>query len=103
MRAVARGDRLASQLTLNLSSNDGLYDIRVSNRGNLDGALPERVTLAVTDCDAVDALIGYAVQQMPGQLSFTRLKDGRLPADAERPLGWARCTKIDQGGSNVYP
>ncbi|APC16787.1 hypothetical protein BLL42_13990 [Pseudomonas frederiksbergensis] len=103
LRAVARGDRLASQLKLNLSSNDGLYDIRVSNRGNLDGGLPERVTLAVTQCDAVDAVNGYAVHQTPGQLSFTRLQDGRLLADAERTLGWARCTKIDQGSSHVYP
>ncbi|MFJ2366755.1 DUF3142 domain-containing protein [Pseudomonas sp. NPDC087697] len=103
LRAVARGDRLASQLNLNLSNDDGLYDISVSNRGNLDGGLPERVTLAVTQCDAVDALNGYAVQQTPGQLSFTRLKDGRLPAEAKRTLGWARCTKIDQGSSYVYP
>lgn len=103
LRAVARGDRLASQLKLNLSNNDGLYDISVSNRGNLDGGLPERVTLAVTQCDAVDAVNGYAVQQTSGQLSFTRLKDGRLLADAERTLGWARCTKIDQGSSHVYP
>ncbi|EXF91740.1 hypothetical protein HK44_013085 [Pseudomonas fluorescens HK44] len=103
LRAVARGDRLASQLDLNLSSHDGLYDITVSNRGNLDGSLPERVTLAVSECDAVDALNGYAVKQTSGQLSFTRLQDGRLLADAERPLGWARCTKIDQGRSHVYP
>lgn len=103
LRAVARGDRLTSQLDLNLSSHDGLYDIAVSNRGNLDAGLPERVTLAVTECDAVDALNGYTVQQTPGQLSFTRLKDGRLPAEAERTLGWARCTKIDQGSAHVYP
>ncbi|MCU1748131.1 DUF3142 domain-containing protein [Pseudomonas sp. 6D_7.1_Bac1] len=103
LRAVSQGDRLESQLKLNLSDNDGLYDIAVSNRGNLDGGLPQRVTLAVTQCDAVDALNGYAVQQTPGQLSFTRLKDGRLPAEAERAIGWARCTKIDQGSSHVYP
>jgi Protein of unknown function (DUF3142) len=103
LRAVARGDRLASQLNLNLSSHDGLYDITVSNRGNLDGSLPERVTLAVTDCDTVDAVNGYAVKQTSGQLSFTRLQDGRLLADAERTLGWAHCTKIDQGSSHVYP
>jgi hypothetical protein len=103
LRAVAQGHRLESQLKLNLSDNDGLYDIAVSNRGNLDGGLPQRVTLAVTQCDAVDALNGYAVQQTPGQLSFTRLKDGRLPAEAKRAIGWARCTKIDQGGSHVYP
>ncbi len=103
LRAVARGDRLETRLNVNLSNKGGLYDIAVSNRGNLDGGLPERVTLAATDCDAVDALNGYAVQQMPGQLSFTRVKDGRLPAEAERTLGWARCTKIDQGGSHVYP
>ena len=101
--AVARGEQLRSRLALNLSSQQGLYDIVVRNDGNLDGTLPQRVTLAVSQCVAVDALNGYAVQQTPGQLSFSRLRDGRLPAGAERTLGWARCTQIDQGGSHVFP
>ncbi|MNQ28540.1 hypothetical protein D3C85_418340 [compost metagenome] len=101
--AVARGDRLQSELTLNLSSHDGLYDIVVSNTGNLDAALPERVTLPATQCDGFDALNGYTVQLTSGVLGFTRLKDGRLPAGAERTLGWARCVTIDQGGSHVFP
>lgn len=103
LSAVARGDRLQSELALNLSSHDGLYDIVVSNTGNLDAALPERVTLPATQCDGFDALNGYTVQLTSGVLGFTRLKDGRLPAGAERTLGWARCVTIDQGGSHVFP
>ncbi|WP_347902852.1 DUF3142 domain-containing protein [Pseudomonas purpurea] len=103
LRAVARGDALNSQLTLNLANTDGLYDIAVNNTGNLDSAWPERVTLAVSHCDGADAVGGYTLQQSPEQLTFTRLKEGRLPAGAARVVGWARCTFIDQGGSHVYP
>jgi hypothetical protein len=101
--AVARGDALSSQLSLQLSEQNGLYDIAVTNQGNLDSAWPERLTLAVQGCDGADALAGYALQQSPDLLTFTRLRDGRMPAGGQRAIGWARCTHIDQGGSNVHP
>ncbi|MCU1762813.1 DUF3142 domain-containing protein [Pseudomonas sp. 14P_8.1_Bac3] len=101
--AVARGDILDSRLTLTLSAQDSLYDISVSNQGNLDSAWPGRLTLVVRGCDGADALAGYALQQSPDLLTFTRLRDGRIPAGGQRAIGWARCTHIDQGGSNVHP
>jgi len=101
--AVARGDTLDSRLSVKLSAQDGLYDISVSNQGNLDSPWPERVTLAVQGCDGADALAGYALQQSPDLLTFTRLSAGRIVAGGQRAIGWARCTKIDQGGSNVHP
>jgi hypothetical protein len=101
--AVARGDALDSRLSVELSAQDGLYDISLRNQGNLDTAWPERVTLAVQGCEGVDALAGYALQQSPDLLTFTRLGDGRIAAGGQRAVGWARCTKIDQGGSNVHP
>jgi hypothetical protein len=101
--AVARGDALDSRLNLQLSEQGGLYDIAVSNQGNLDNAWPERLTLAVRGCDGADALAGYALQQSPDLLTFTRLRDGRIAAGGQRAIGWARCTHIDQGGSNVHP
>jgi hypothetical protein len=94
---------LDSRLSLKLSAQDGLYDISVSNPGNLDSAWPERVTLAVQGCDGADALAGYALQQSPDLLTFTRQREGRLPAGGQRGIGWARCAHIDQGGSNVHP
>jgi len=103
LRAVARGDALDSRLTLKLTAQDGLYDVSVSNQGNLDSAWPERLTLAVQGCEGADALAGYALQQSPDLLTFTRLRDGRIPAGGQRAIGWARCTNIDQGGSNVLP
>ncbi|MNR39678.1 hypothetical protein D3C85_1579080 [compost metagenome] len=103
MRAVARGDALDSRLTLELSANEGLYDISLGNQGNLDTAWPERVTLAVQGCDGADALAGYALQQSPDLLTFTRLSDGRIAAGGQRAIGWARCANIDQGASNVHP
>ncbi|KAB0499320.1 DUF3142 domain-containing protein [Pseudomonas lini] len=101
--AVARGDTLDSRVGLKLLAQDGLYDIGVSNQGNLDSAWPERLTLAVQGCDGADALAGYALQQRPDLLTFTRLREGRIPAGGQRAIGWARCATIDQGGSNVHP
>jgi hypothetical protein len=103
LRAVARGDALDSRLTLQLSAQGDLHDISVSNQGNLDAAWPERVTLAVRGCEGADALAGYALQQRPDLLTFTRLRDGRIPAAGQRAIGWARCMNIDQGASNVHP
>lgn len=103
LRAVAQGNALDSQLKLKLSSQDDLYDIGLSNQGNLDTAWPERVTLAVQGCEGADALAGYSLQQSPDLLTFTRLREGRIAAGGQRAIGWARCAKIDQGGSNVFP
>ncbi|ALQ00518.1 DUF3142 domain-containing protein [Pseudomonas brassicacearum] len=101
--AVARGDNLDSRLALQWEEQGGLYDIRLVNQGNLDSPWPQRLTLAVGACDGVDALAGYTLQQTPGLLTFTRIQEGRLAAGSQRAIGWARCTKIDQGGFNVYP
>ncbi|WP_160108443.1 DUF3142 domain-containing protein [Pseudomonas izuensis] len=103
LRAVARGDALDSRLALNLSAQQGLYDIGIRNEGNLDSAWPERLTLAVQGCEGADALAGYALQQTPDLLTFTRLREGRIAAGGQRAIGWARCAKIDQGESNVHP
>ncbi|MNU50923.1 hypothetical protein D3C71_399040 [compost metagenome] len=103
LRAVSRGDALDSRLALKLSADEGLYDIAITNEGNLDSAWPERLTLAVQDCEGADALAGYALQQSPDLLTFTRLREGRIAAGGQRAIGWARCAKIDQGASNVHP
>ena len=103
LRAVARGDQLVSQLGVTFSENDGLYDIKLDNPGNLDSAWPAQITLKAQRCEGADALAGYALQQGPDLLTFTRLHDGRLPAGGQRAIGWARCAHIDQGGSHVDP
>ncbi|MGE8065721.1 DUF3142 domain-containing protein [Pseudomonas sp. NPDC089569] len=103
LRAVARGDALGSRLELTLSSHQGLYDIGIVNQGNLDSPWPERLTLAAQDCEGADALAGYALQPGPNLLEFTRLQEGRIAAGQQRAIGWARCMKVDQGESNVYP
>lgn len=103
LRAVARGDALDSRLTLNLSAQEGLYDISVRNQGNLDSAWPERLTLAAQGCEGADALAGYTLQQTSDLLTFTRVRDGRIAAGGQRAIGWARCAHIDQGAWNVYP
>jgi hypothetical protein len=103
LRAVARGDQLNRRLGVTLSEHDGLYDIKLDNPGNLDSAWPARITLKAQGCEGADALAGYSLQQSPDLLTFTRLRDGRLPAGGQRAIGWARCAHIDQGGSHVDP
>ncbi|MGA8132776.1 MULTISPECIES: DUF3142 domain-containing protein [Pseudomonas] len=103
LRAVARGEALSSQWQVELSAHDGLYDIRLANVGNLDRPLPERVVLDAEQCDGVDGINGYTLQQTSKQLIFTRQSSARIAADGQRALGWARCTRIDQGAWNVYP
>lgn len=103
LRAVARGEALASQWRVELSAREGLYDIRLANVGNLDRPLPERVVLDAEQCDGVDGINGYTLQQTSKQLIFTRQSSARIAAGGQRALGWARCTRIDQGAWNVYP
>ncbi|WP_191487942.1 DUF3142 domain-containing protein [Pseudomonas sp. FEN] len=103
LRAVARGEALTSQWQVELSARDGLYDIRLANLGNLDRPLPTRVVLNAEQCDGVDGLNGYTLRQTPKQLIFTRQSSARIAAGGQRALGWARCTRIDQGAWNVYP
>jgi hypothetical protein len=103
LRAVARGEQLVSRLDVTFSEHTGLYDIKLDNTGNLDRAWPTRITVKTHGCEGADALAGYALQQGPDLLTFTRLRDGRMPANGQRAIGWARCAHIDQGGSHVDP
>ncbi|UQS13486.1 DUF3142 domain-containing protein [Pseudomonas sp. HS6] len=101
--AVARGDALSSKLDVSFKAQDGLYDITLGNAGNLDSPWPARLLVKASGCEGADALAGYALQQSADLLTFTRLRDGRLPAGGQRAIGWARCANIDQGGSHVDP
>ena len=103
LRAVARGDVLNSRLGLSFKELGGLYDVQLENRGNLDSPWPARITLKAQGCAGADALAGYSLQQSANLLTFSRLRDGRLPAGGQRAIGWARCAHIDQGGSHVDP
>ena len=103
LRAVVQGVPLDSRLSLKVSGRQGLHDISLSNEGNLDTAWPVRMTLAVKGCEGADALAGYTLQQSPELLTFTRQREGRILAGGQRAIGWARCTSIEQGNSNVYP
>jgi len=103
LRAVAGGDALHSRLGLSFSEHDGLYDIHLANPGNLDAPWPAQLRVKAGGCEGADALAGYSLQQSADLLTFTRLRDGRLPAGGQRAIGWARCAFIDQGGSHVDP
>ncbi|WP_434708951.1 DUF3142 domain-containing protein [Pseudomonas sp. R1-1] len=103
LAAVARGDQLTSRLGVTFNEHAGLYDIQLVNTGNLDSAWPAQITVKAKNCEGADALAGYSLQQSADLLTFTRLRDGRLPAGGRRAIGWARCAIIDQGGSHVVP
>ncbi|PTT32839.1 DUF3142 domain-containing protein, partial [Pseudomonas sp. HMWF021] len=95
LRAVAGGDALHSRLDLSFSEHDGLYDIHLANPGNLDAPWPAQLRVKASGCEGADALAGYSLQQSADLLTFTRLRDGRLPAGGQRAIGWARCAFID--------
>ncbi|MCK3866126.1 DUF3142 domain-containing protein [Pseudomonas sp. B329] len=103
LRTVASGEALAGQLTLVLTHQDGLYDIAVSNPGNLDAAWPAHLVLTASKCETADALAGYSVQKSTDQMIFVRHIEGRLAAGDARAVGWARCSHINQGASYVRP
>ncbi|QZD71232.1 DUF3142 domain-containing protein [Pseudomonas sp. 3-2] len=103
LRAVARGDALSRHLGVVFTEQNGLQDIALRNVGNLDSAWPARITIQARGCEGADALAGYVLQQTADLLTFTRLREGRLPAGGQRAIGWARCANIDQGGSHVDP
>ena len=101
LQAVRHQQPLRSDVQVRLSQRESLSELHVSNHGTLNSPLPERISLAASDCEASDALGAYRVQHTTSGLLFTRQHNGQLVAGSERALGWARCRTIDQGGIHV--
>jgi hypothetical protein len=70
----------------------GLYDVFVSNRGDVEDAFPSRVTITATaPCDTADAIAPYAMQRRRDAIDFQRVAPRLLPRHGRTLIGWVRC------------
>ncbi|MGY4531757.1 hypothetical protein ACVW0Y_000867 [Pseudomonas sp. TE3786] len=84
-------------------ANAELYELRLTNPGNLPAALPPHLSNASASCQAGDGAQGYRLQRAANSLEFVRQQPGQLAAGHSRALGWLRCSQLDQGGFRVTP
>lgn len=102
--AVIKQQPLKSEfvISLNLSpKTTGLYDLRLTNSGNLDAQLPTRIDVQNHQCTAGDALPPYTLDRQVYQWSFvqnsstlTIQNNQRSNALTTRAVGWMRCSEL---------
>ena len=91
-RAVVGGQQLRPRLiaTAEDAETSDLYDLILTNDGNSDAALPERVILGGRCADA-DGVNGYGIERNADGLTLRRATNGLLRPGGSRAIGWARC------------
>lgn len=93
--AVLSGTPLRDRIEATAVANAvGGFDIRLTNSGDIDRALPETIRLAATrDCESADGLAPYrAIKNREGwSLRRTPFRDDHLRVDDTRIVGWIRC------------
>jgi hypothetical protein len=103
LHAVATQHPLKSQFDIALKPSSkiaGLYDIVLTNSGNLDADLPKRIDVYNYDCVAGDALPPFTLTQQSPHWSFiqspstTTQNNQRVNATTSRAVGWVRCLKL---------
>ena len=101
--AVVKQHALKSQFDMRLkpsAETAGLYDLVLTNSGNLDANLPNRIDVQNHDCVAGDALPPFTLTQQAQQWSFiqsgstTSQNNQRINAAASRSVGWLRCSTL---------
>jgi hypothetical protein len=98
LAAVIQGRQPASDIRFEVSS-DQPSDIVISNGGERDEALPNKIEASWEDAAlvAADALADYEVAaRSPTRLVFQLKSDAtlsRLSPGSRRPIGWIRCEK----------
>lgn len=107
LQAVVTQHALASHFDIALkpSANmPGLYDIVLTNSGNLDSNLPASIHVQNHSCTAGDALPPYMLNRESDQWIFAQLmaatptiqNNQRINASASRTVGWMRCLKLEK-------
>ena len=78
----------------------GLYDMVLTNSGNLDARLPTTIRMENQDCQAGDALAPYTLTQQSLHWIFsqsptpTLQNNQTINASTSRTVGWLRCSKL---------
>lgn len=97
LQAVVHQQPLRSNLQVEVQQTGDLYELRLTNTGNLAAPLPATISSAATGCEAGDGVQGYRLQRPLDTLVFTRQQTGQLSAGGSRALGWVRCRQLAQG------
>jgi hypothetical protein len=97
LQAVVHQQPLRSNVQVEVQQQGDLYEVRLTNTGNLAAPLPAQLSSAATGCEAGDGAQGYRLQRPLDTLIFTRQQTGQLPAGHSRTLGWVRCSHVAQG------
>jgi hypothetical protein len=91
--AVIRGEALHASVKIVLRAGDlaGLQDVLLENDGDIDGALPQGVTLPA-GCAQADGVGAY---RLDGAALRLRGGDGTIGPHSAMIAGWMRCAKDD--------
>lgn len=104
LHAVVAGKELGAEFGATATAAaDGAQDIVLANRGALDAALPESVTIAARNCSAADALAGFRLERTSDGWRLFPAADTILRAGHARRIGWLRCTSIERIIVNEHP
>ena len=100
-RAVIAGTLPAVQLNARLvpTERPDLWTVTLINDGPVDAALPRQVRLGPA-CETADGANGFrltSASQRAGPLVLEATANGRLRANRERIIGWARCAPPGRG------
>lgn len=104
LNAVIQQHPLKSTFDISLNVSPkfaGLYDIVLTNSGNLDAQLPARIDIQDHGCTAGDALRPYVLDRQVHRWSFvqddstsTIQNNQRINASTTRAVGWMRCSEL---------
>lgn len=94
LQAVIRQQELKADVTLQLTGTAPLFELNAYNQGNSTGVLPSKIQLNATDCEGMDALQAFAVQQQGDHISLQRQQNLGLAAGQQLELGWFRCQTV---------
>lgn len=79
------------EVVMHPAAEQGLQWVTLVNTGEIDTTLPAQVRLD-TSCRIADGANGYQLEEKSGEVLFRRAKEGLLPAQSQRVIGWIRCS-----------
>ncbi|WP_371182557.1 DUF3142 domain-containing protein [Xanthomonas sacchari] len=104
LQAVVHGRPLQAAVQVHASGSGPVYDLILANHGTAAAALPRRVVLHGSTCEAGDALGDYRLHLPEQGPRFDRTTaSSSLAAGERRALGWVRCRSLHTGAIDVLP
>jgi hypothetical protein len=94
--AVMDGSPLTSDIRASVERQDtipGLYNVMVTNSGEVEDAFPASVTVttAAGRCEAADAMAPYVMERQGEAIAFQRIAPRLLARHRQILIGWVRC------------